>query len=508
MAEPIIVAKSKRELQLLPQMANRHGLIAGATGTGKTTTLQSLAEKFSRRGVPVFVADVKGDLAGIAEPGGNNAKLTARFQELGITPQFAGAPVTFWDVFGQAGHSVRTTVSAIGPVLLARLLNLNDVQTGVLNVAFKVADDNGLLLLDTKDLRAMLQHLGENATAVAQQYGNVSTASLGAIQRSLLALEQQGGDKFLGEPALELDDLLQNDEHGRGIVNVLAAERLLQSPLVYSTFLLWLLSELFEHLPEIGDPEKPRLVFFFDEAHLLFEDAPKPLLDRIEQLVRMIRSKGVGVYLVTQSPDDVPDRVLAQLGNRVQHALRAFTPRDQKAVKVAAETFRPNPAVDVTQAITELKVGEALVSLLDEHGAPEPVERAFVVPPESQLGPITAEQRREFMASSLVAGHYEQAVDRESAYEILKQRAQSAAAPATSAPRAPSTPPLPESGSMLDKIGTMLGGATTVRGRSREGMGEAMVKSAMRAAGSQIGRQIMRGVMGSLLGGSGTRRRY
>jgi len=511
MADPIVVAKSKRELELLPQMANRHGLIAGATGTGKTTTLQSVAEKFSRRGVPVFVADVKGDLAGISQPGGNNPKVAARLQELGITPEFAGAPVTFWDVFGELGHPVRTTVSAIGPVLLARLLNLNDVQSGVLSVAFKFADDNGLLLLDTKDLRAMLQHLGENASAVTQQYGNVSTASLGAIQRALLALEQQGGDKFLGEPALELDDLLQTDEHGRGIVNVLAAERLLQSPLVYSTFLLWLLSDLFEHLPEIGDPEKPRLVFFFDEAHLLFNDAPKPLLDRIEQLVRLIRSKGVGVYFVTQSPGDVPDHVLAQLGNRVQHALRAFTPRDQKAVKVAAETFRPNPSVNVEQAITELAVGEALVSLLDDHGTPEPVERALVVPPESQLGPITPDQRRALMQSSLVAGHYEQSIDRESAYEVLKQRAQSAVAPApqrgTAAP--PPAAPLPEGGgSMLDKLGTMFGGSTTARGRSREGMGEAMVKSAMRAAGSQIGRQIMRGVMGSLLGGSSTRRRY
>jgi uncharacterized protein len=490
MAEPILVAKSEDEIYLLPQLANRHGLIAGATGTGKTVTLQSLAQGFSERGVPVFMADVKGDLSGISQPGAAGTKAAERFKQLGIEPAYAGCPVTFWDVYGEQGHPARSTISEMGPLLLGRLLNLNDTQAGVLTIAFKVADDNGWLLLDLKDLRSMLQYVGENAKQLTIKYGNVSSASIGAIQRALLALEQQGADKLFGEPALNLDDLIQTDAKGKGIVNILAADRLLLSPAIYSTFLLWLLSELFEQLPEVGDPEKPKLVFFFDEAHLLFNDSPKPLLEKIEQVVRLVRSKGVGVYFVTQNPLDIPDTVLGQLGNRVQHALRAFTPRDQKAVKSAAETFRQNPKFKTEAAITQLGVGEALVSMLEEKGTPAIVERALIVPPMSQIGPITPQQRQTAIQNSVVAGVYEKAMDRESAYEILTSKVQQAQAAAP--------PPLPQQAPEPRSTGG---------GRQRETLAEAAMKSAVRAASSSLGRQIIRGVLGSIMGGGTTRRR-
>jgi DNA helicase HerA-like ATPase len=491
----LAVAKSKSVLGLLPSMANRHGLIAGATGTGKTVTLQSLAERFSGIGVPVFMADVKGDLAGLAAAGGANAKVEARVKELKLEGfKYGPCPVMFWDVFGVQGHPVRATISEMGPLLLARILDLNDTQAGVLAAVFKIADDNGLLLLDLKDLRAMLQFAGDNASALRTKYGNISTASIGAIQRGLLTLESQGGEKFFGEPALDLGDLMQTDG-GKGVISILAAEKLLANPRVYSTLLLWLLSELFETLPEVGDPEKPKLVFFFDEAHLLFNDAPRELLERIEQVVRLVRSKGVGVYFVTQNPLDVPDKVLGQLGNRVQHALRAFTPRDQQAVKSAATTFRQNPKVDVEKSITELAVGEALVSFLDEKGSPTPVERAFVIPPGSRIGPLTAEERRAAMAKSLVAEHYEKAVDRESAYEQLAKRA-GAKTEGNAAP-APSEGGF---GSILEKIGLPGGGGAASRGRTRESPLEAATKSAARAIGSEVGRRIIRGVLGSILG--------
>src|SRR5438552_10295554 len=422
--EPILVAQSKEQIFLLPKMANRHGLIAGATGTGKTVTLQTLAENFSARGVPVFMADVKGDLAGLSQPGGNNPKVLERAKEL-KSDNFTGeaCPVVFWDVFGEQGHPVRATVSEMGPLLLGRLLQLNDTQAGVLNVVFKIADESGLLLLDLKDLRAMLQYVADNADQFRTQYGNVSAASVGAIQRNLLQLETQGADKFFGEPALDLDDLIQT-ENGRGVINVLAGETLMQqSPDVYATFLLWLLSELFERLPEIGDPEKPKVVFFFDEAHLLFNNIAPALEQKIEQMVRLIRSKGVGVYFVSQNPLDIPDVVLGQLGNRVQHALRAFTPRDQKAVHAAAQTFRQNPRLQTEEVLTQLAVGEALVSMLDEKGTPGVVERAKIVPPRSQIGAITPEQRKQIISASVLAGHYEKAVDRESAFEKLQERA-------------------------------------------------------------------------------------
>src|SRR3954471_24064503 len=428
-ADPILIAQSKKQIFLLPKMANRHGLIAGATGTGKTVTLQTLAENFSALGVPVFMADVKGDLAGLSQSGANNPKIIERAKELGIS-DFKGeaCPVVFWDVFGENGHPVRATVSEMGPLLLGRLLELNDTQEGVLNMVFKIADESGKLLLDLKDLRAMVQHVADHAAEYKTQYGNVSAASAGAIQRNLLALESQGADKFFGEPALDLDDLIQT-QGSRGVVNILAAEKLMQqSPKVYATFLLWLLSELFERLPEVGDMEKPKLVFFFDEAHLIFADIEKPVQEKIEQMVRLIRSKGVGVYFVSQNPLDIPDIVLGQLGNRVQHAIRAFTPRDQKVVQAAAETFRQNPKLNAEKVLTELGVGEALVSMLDAEGKPTVVERAKIVPPRSQIGPITAEQRKQIIGSSAVAGHYEKAVDRESAYEKLQARAHDKAA--------------------------------------------------------------------------------
>jgi len=496
---PLLVAKSKAtELELLPALANRHGLVAGATGTGKTVTLQTLAQGFSRIGVPVFMADVKGDLSGLAQPGVSSPKLKERLDALKLKDfQFAPCPVVFWDVFGERGHPARATVTGVGPLLLGRMLGLNDTQQGVLTLVFKIADDSGLLLLDMKDLRAMLQHVGENAKDFTTEYGNVSTASIGAIQRGLLELEHQGGEKLFGEPALNIDDLMQVDR-GQGAVNILAGEKLMGAPKLYSTFLLWLLSELFEHLPEVGDPEKPKLVFFFDEAHLLFNEAPKALLEKIEQVVRLIRSKGVGVYFVTQNPLDIPDSVLGQLGNRVQHALRAFTPKDQKAVKSAAQTLRANPKVNVETAITELAVGEALVSLLDAKGTPNPVERALVVPPASRIGPLTDAERGAAIKSSGLYGHYEKAIDRESAYEKLKGRTVS---------RQEATPaPAGQGGGLMDALGEVLMGKTGPRGGHRDGLIESMAKSTARTIGSQIGREVVRGVLGSVLGG-GKRRR-
>jgi len=509
MSEPLLVAKAgATELVLLPALANRHGLITGATGTGKTVSLQTLAEQFSRIGVPVFMADVKGDLSGLAAAGGANAKVAERAAQLGVELHYEAVPAVFWDVFGQRGHPIRATVSDLGPLLIARLLQLNDTQEGVLNLTFKIADDSGLLLLDLKDLRAMLQHVGEHATELTTEYGNVSAASIGAILRGLLALETQGVAQLFGEPMLNIDDLMQTAD-GRGVVNILAADRLMNSPKLYATLLLWMLSELFERLPEVGDPEKPRLVFFFDEAHLLFTDAPKALLDKIEQVVRLIRSKGVGVYFVTQNPLDVPDVVLGQLGNRVQHALRAFTPRDQKAVKSAAETMRPNPAFSVEQVITELGVGEALVSLLDEKGRPGITERALIVPPASQLGPLPDDARARLIAASPIAGFYEKAVDRESAYEKLKGRAEATPpaeqqspwqreAPASSR-RAPPPEQRNDGGSLANDI--LFGRRGPRGGKQSTGLIEAMANSAARSVGSQAGRALLRGVLGSLLGG-------
>ena len=488
MSEPLLVAKNGESASyLLPKMANRHGLIAGATGTGKTVTLQSLAEQFSSIGVPVFMADVKGDLAGMSQMGGGNPKVEARIQQLALNPfSYKKCPVTFWDVFGVKGHPVRTTMAEMGPLLLARLLNLNDVQGGVLNSVFKIADDKGWLLLDLKDLRAMMQHAAEHAAEYQTQYGNISAASVGAVQRALLELETQGADQFFGEPALNLDDLMQTDAQGRGVVNILASDQLFNSPRIYATLLLWLLSELFEKMPEAGDLDKPKLVFFFDEAHLLFDDAPDALLQKIEQVVRLIRSKGVGVYFVSQNPLDIPDVVLGQLGNRVQHALRAFTPRDQKAVKSAADTFRSNPKVDVATAITELGVGEALVSFLDEKGIPTPVERTFVCPPGSRIGPISDGERVQTVKTSSVFGFYEKIIDRESAYEILKTRTEQAATEA-------------KADEGFD-WGGMFGGGKKSTSRS-DSVLEVAAKSAARAIGSQLGRQIIRGVLGSILGG-------
>ena len=488
MASPLLVAKNdKTSLHLLPALANRHGLITGATGTGKTVSLQALAHGFSSIGVPVFMADVMGDLSGLAKPGGGNARVVERFQKLKIKPGSEACPVAFWDVYGASGHPVRATVSDMGPLLLGRMLGLNDTQEGVLAVVFKIADDNGMLLLDLKDLRAMLQHVGDNAAQFKTAYGNVSTASIGTIQRGVLALENQGGARFFGEPMLEIRDLMR-EKDGKGVVNILAADRLMNSPKLYSTFLLWMLAELFEHLPEVGDVDKPKLVFFFDEAHLLFDEAPKALLEKIEQVVRLIRSKGVGVYFVTQNPLDLPESVLGQLGNRVQHALRAFTPKDQKAVKTAAETLRPNPKLKaLDRVITELEVGEALVSLLDEKGRPTVVERAFVVPPASQLGPLTEAERTQAVKSSTLHGKYESAVDRESAYEKLKGRTE--AKPA-------------EAAQSSNPISDVIFGKTGPRGgKQSQGILEAMTKSAARSIGSELGRQVLRGILGSVLGG-------
>jgi uncharacterized protein len=493
MTNPIRIAKAENFLYILPKMANRHGLIAGATGTGKTVTLQSLAEGFSALGVPVFMADVKGDLSGMSQAGGGNPKVDARVALLGLTDfKVQASPVTFWDVFGKKGHPVRTTVAEMGPLLLARMLNLNDVQGGVLNSIFKIADDNGWLLLDLKDLRAMSQHAAENSATYQTEYGNISAASVGALQRALLQLETEGGDLLFGEPALNLDDMMQTDSQGRGVVNILASDQLFNSPRVYATLLLWLLSELFEKLPEVGDLEKPKLVFFFDEAHLLFTDAPQALLTKIEQVVRLIRSKGVGVYFVSQNPLDIPDIVLGQLGNRVQHALRAFTPRDQKAVKSAAETFRTNPKVDVATAITELGVGEALVSFLDEKGVPTPVERAFIIPPQSRIGMATEAERAAAINSSLVRGFYEKQVDRESAYEILKKRVIETNATAESANRQ-AEPAKPEAEG-FDWIDVLSGG----RVRESDSDAEKLAKTARRAATSGLAGRLLRGILGSI----------
>ncbi|NGZ88267.1 helicase HerA-like C-terminal domain-containing protein [Duganella aceris] len=507
MPAALTIAKNDQlSLDMLSNLVNRHGCITGATGTGKTVTLQKIAQSLSEIGVPVFMADVKGDLSGIAKAGALSDKMAKRLESLKLeAPEWRACPVTFWDIYGQQGHPVRATVSDLGPLLLARMLNLNDTQEGVLQLVFRIADDNGLLLLDTKDLRAMLQHVGDNAADYKTSYGNISAASIGAIQRGLIAVEEQGGDQFFGEPMLNIDDLLQTDAHGKGVVNILAADKLMNAPRLYAVFLLWMLSELFENLPEVGDLEKPKLVFFFDEAHLLFAEAPKALLQKIEQVVRLIRSKGVGVFFITQNPLDIPDTVLGQLGNRVQHALRAYTPRDQKAVKAAAETFRANPSLDVAQVIGELGVGEALVSFLDEKGTPQIVQRAYILPPGSQLGPIDANERKAAIAGSIVAGVYEKAIDRESAYEKLSGRVAAGAQPPQASPpagrsaptpqQAPQPAPAEEGGSIF---GDVLGGLFGKTGK-RDTAVQAMVKSAARSIGSQVGREIIRGVLGSIL---------
>jgi DNA helicase HerA-like ATPase len=479
---PLWIAKGKNDIFLLPKMANRHGLIAGATGTGKTVSLRVLAEQFSKIGVPIFMADVKGDLSGLPFPGGENPRVTERVSKLGLKDfHFENYPVTFWDVFGEQGHPVRTTISEMGPLLLSRILNLNEIQSSVLTLVFKIADDNGFLLLDLKDLRAMVQFVGDHAEQFKTQYGNISAASIGAIQRNLLNIEEQGGDKFFGEPALNIQDFMQADSKGNGMINILTADKLMQSPRIYATLLLWLLSELFEQLPEVGDPPKPTLVFFFDEAHLLFDDVPKALEEKIEQVVRLIRSKGVGIFFVTQNPLDLPETVLGQLGNRVQHALRAFTPRDQKNVKAAAETFRANPKLNVTKAIMELAVGEALVSTLDEKGSPTIVEQAFVCPPHSRLSPLTPEERGQLIRGSVLYGHYEKTIDRESAYEKLRAKAEQM---------------------KMDTQEEAVRKRRSVEPKSQtEQLLGAAVKSAAHAIGSQLGRQIIRGVLGSIFGG-------
>jgi DNA helicase HerA-like ATPase len=500
MPDPLLVARrGDIECHLLPALANRHGLVTGATGTGKTITLQTMAQSFSQIGVPVFLADVKGDLTGISQAGSLPPKVAAILQERGLpAPESARCPAMLWDVFGAQGHPVRATVSDMGPLLLGRMLALNDTQAGVLNLAFKIADDQGLLLLDMKDLRAMLQHLGDNAKTYTTEYGNISAASIGAIQRGLMQIEEQGGDQFFGEPMLDISDFMQTED-GRGVINILAADQLMNSPRLYATFLLWMLSELFELLPEVGDLDKPKLVFFFDEAHLLFKDAPTALVERIELVVRLVRSKGVGVYFVTQNPLDVPDTVLAQLGNRVQHALRAFTPRDQKAVKAAADTMRANPGIgDMATAITELAVGEALVSFLDAKGRPSVTERVYVLPPGSQIGPITPAQRQALLKGSLVAGRYEGTDDRESAYEKLKGRA---VAGADAAAQATAPGATADDGGVMAGLKDMIFGSTGPRGGRRPGLAEAAASSAVRSIGSAVGREIIRGVLGSLLGG-------
>lgn len=479
----IYIGKGQLDVYLSPKLANRHGLIAGATGTGKTVTLQILAEGFSDLGVPVFMADVKGDLAGISMPGKSHPKLEERASNIGLDNySYKGFPCVLWDLYGEQGHPIRTTISDMGPLLLSRLLGLNDTQEGVINIAFKLADDDGLLLLDFKDLRAMINFVGENAKELRLKYGNVSSASIGAIQRRLLVLEQQGGEHFFGEPALDLNDLMRTDYNGKGIINVLAADKLMTNPKLYSTFLLWLLAELFEQLPEVGDPEKPKLVFFFDEAHLLFDDAPKALLDKVEQVVRLIRSKGVGVYFVTQNPMDVPNDVLGQLGNRVQHGLRAFTPRDRKAVKAAADTFRPNPDFNANEVITQLGVGYALVSTLEKKGIPSIVQHTTIRPPSSRMGPISKDERQTILNGPM-KGRYDKRVDRVSAHELLLERAKKKALEAEKA-----------------ELETKNNSKTaTPRKSNRQGVGEAMLKSLARSIGSGLGRKIVRGILGSLL---------
>jgi DNA helicase HerA-like ATPase len=479
----IFVGKGEKPVYLLPRLANRHGLIAGATGTGKTVSLQILAEEFSRRGVPVFLADVKGDLSGISQPGKQHPKLQERAATIDLDPYTQESfPVVFWDLFGKKGHRVRTTVSEMGPLLLSRMLDLNDTQEGIVYAVFKIADDQGLLLLDLKDLRALLTFAGENAKQLRLEYGNISGASIGAIQRRLLVLEQEGARQFMGEPALDLFDFMRTGARGYGNINILAADKLMQTPKLYATFLLWLLSELFEELPEVGDPDKPILVFFFDEAHLLFKGAPSALVDKVEQVVRLIRSKGVGIYFVTQNPLDIPDAVLGQLGNRIQHALRAFTPRDQKAVRAAAETFRVNPAFDAAAAIRELGVGEALVSMLGGKGIPGVVDRVLIRPPSSRLGPATAAERKAVVEASRLGKRYDQPLDRHSAYEMLNERAEKTARDeAEAAARKPAAK------------------KSAGRRSNRQGVVEAMLKSIVRSIGSSLGRQISRGVLGSIL---------
>jgi uncharacterized protein len=497
--------------ELLLKYANRHGLVTGATGTGKTVTLQILAEGFSNAGVPVFCADIKGDLSGIAAKGEPKDFLLARAEQIRLSPyDFQEFPVIFWDLFGEKGHPIRATVSEMGPLLLSRLMNLSEAQEGVINIAFRIADEEGLLLLDMKDLQSMLAHIGERADEISRRYGNVTKQSIGAIQRSLLVLEQQGGNHFFGEPALRIADIMRTTRDGRGAINVLAADKLMMNPRLYATFLLWLLSELFEALPEVGDPDKPKLVFFFDEAHLLFDEAPKILVDRVEQVVRLIRSKGVGVYFVTQNPLDVPDTVLAQLGNRIQHALRAYTPREQKAVKTAADTFRPNPDFDCFQAITKLGTGEALVSMLEAKGIPAMVQRTLIRPPASRLGPLDEAERKAIIGQSPVAGQYDETLDRESAYEVLKKNAeqaaraeaetreQEAAAPAGQGGRW-TLPDFGNSGQPAPRQTTQGRARAPARtGYQRQTVAEAAVKSIVRTVGSTLGREIVRGILGSL----------
>ena len=497
MSTPLLIARTlDTELFLLPAMANRHGLITGATGTGKTVTLQKLAESFSDSGVPVFMADVKGDLTGVAEEGLGSEKLLDRLKNIGVTDwQPQSNPVVVWDIFGEKGHPVRATVSDLGPLLLARLLNLNEVQSGVLNIIFRIADEQGLLLLDFKDLRAITQYIGDNAKSFQNQYGNISSASVGAIQRGLLTLEQQGAEHFFGEPMLDIKDWMRTDSNGKGIINILSAEKLYQMPKLYAASLLWMLSEIYEQLPEAGDLEKPKLVFFFDEAHLLFSDAPQVLLDKIEQVIRLIRSKGVGVYFVSQNPSDIPDNVLGQLGNRVQHALRAFTPKDQKAVKAAAQTMRANPAFDTEQAIQALGTGEALISFLDAKGSPSVVERAMVIAPCSRMGPVTDDERNGLINHSPVYGKYEEEIDRESAFEKLQAGVQ-ASPQQQNAPAAKGDAAAADDG-IMGGLKDILFGSTGPRGGKRDGMVQTMAKSAAR----QVANQLVRGMLGSLLGG-------
>jgi len=490
----ILIGRGEQPVHLLARYGNRHGLIAGATGTGKTISLLVLAEGFSRLGVPVFIADVKGDVAGLALAGNSNEKIQQRVAQIGIEGFTHEAnPVVFWDLYGEAGHPVRATISEIGPSLLGRILELNDTQIGILEITFKLADHRGLLLLDLDDLRALLGFVADNRKEISTQYGLVSTQSVAAIQRALLSLEREGGEGFFGEPALELADLLRTDLTGRGIVNILAADQLILRPRLYSTFLLWLLSELFECLPEVGDLEKPKLVFFFDEAHLLFDDAPPALRQRVEQVLRIIRSKGVGVYFCSQFPDDVPDEILGQLGNRIQHALRAYTPRDQKAVRTAAETFVANPKLDVAEVISQLGIGEALVSTLQAKGVPMPVERTLIAPPHCRMGAITPEERATVRARSPVGGKYDSPINRESAYEILSKRIAPVDAPAARTGEAQAGQEPEKDG----KLGELLWGT-----KRRQGMVETMAKQAARTVGSQIGRQILRGILGGILGGS------
>ena len=495
--DPILLGKGVTDdipVTLLPKFGNRHGLVAGATGTGKTVTLMTLAEGFSRMGVPVFMADVKGDVAGLAVAGDGSERVMQRAKDIGIADYAPiASPVVFWDLYGKLGHPVRTTVSEMGPTLLSRILELNDTQSGVLDIVFKLADDRGLLLLDLEDLRALLGLVAAERKDISTSYGLVSTQSVGAIQRALLRLEQEGGEMFFGEPALELADLMRTNTDGRGVIGILAADQLVLKPRLYATFLLWLLSELFENLPEVGDLDKPKLAFIFDEAHLLFDDAPAALQKRIEQVVRLIRSKGVGVYFVTQVPTDIPDSVLAQLGNRVQHALRAFTPKDQKAVKATAQTMRPNPALNIEAAITELAVGEALVSFLDEKGRPSVTQRAYVAPPGSQIGPIADAQRQALLTNSLVAGVYETPLDRESAFEILRDRANAAAQQSAQAQEA--------SSGLGGVLNDFLFGSTGPRGGKKDGLLQSVAKSQARSIANKAAGQLLRGVLGSLLGG-------